>query len=412
VAAASYWPQSDKFGEAFAAGVAESQLPDAEKEAVIDRQRARGVAWQEAYDAAEEKAHYVSPDAPNISQTPPTPEELEKQKADQARYRAEEEERHRVEAAQRRLLPEILATPPAEIEARLAAAPLEECADEIVARALIRWMNGDAKRGPAIVEAMLQAHDPRGVLRKIAERDPIPLQFLLEWGILDPAGFKEWAPSLEREERRSLVVKAHAVLSAFAFPQDVRPIADWVNDYGEDGEIQTKNPVAFRWAEIDPGSALPWIWSHGGARAYGFAADEATSAGNRAANAYRAAVAAFDDYAVPIPDEILYMIMERWSSTDAAACARHGVRWCLRTRYYSQRRMIRLWTGFEDPDDGAVDDRHFGSLRIWAMRQPEQIRQWIRQEPLDEEVRTALLWLVDNAKGGFAPKGGRGRRMP
>ena len=68
---------------------------------------------------------------------------------------------------------------------------------------------------------------------------------------------------------------------------------------------------------------------------------------------------------------------------------------------FTKERMIRLWTGFEHPDDGAVDDRHYGSLRIWAMRKPEQMRKWIRSEPLDTDVRQALLWLVDHAKGGF-----------
>ena len=95
------------------------------------------------------------------------------------------------------------------------------------------------------------------------------------------------------------------------------------------------------------------------------------------------------------------MIMEQWSDTDAAACARHGTLWNLRTEIFTKRRMIRLWSGYEGPDDGSVDDRHFGSLRIWAMRKPEQMRQWIRTEPLDDDVRKALLWLVDHAKGGF-----------
>ena len=175
-----------------------------------------------------------------------------------------------------------------------------------------------------------------------------------------------------------------------------------MDDYADDdGDLEAKNPIVFCWAHFDPGNALPWIWSHGGVRAYGKAAELTVYSNNRGSNVFRAIFTTFDNYIVPIPDEILYTIMEQWSDTDAAACARHGVRWNLRTRLFTKKRMIRLWTGYEDPDDGAVDDRHFGSLRIWAMRKPEQMRQWVRAEPLDDDVRRALLWLVDHAKGGF-----------
>jgi hypothetical protein len=271
-----------------------------------------------------------------------------------------------------------------------------------VARALIRWMDGDAKRGPEIVESILQAYDPHGVLRKTSKLEPVPIEFLVEWAVLDSAGFREWVLP-EKQGRPGLVEKSRAVVQAFACRDGTEGILDGVNDSDdEDSDREERNAAAFYWAQIDPGNALPWIWSHGGVRTYGEAADSAVySDWNRGSNVRRAMLATLDHYVVPIPDEILYMMMEHWSGMDAAACARHGVRWCLRTGLFTKERMIRLWTAYEDPNDGAVDDRHFGSLRIWGMRKPKQMREWIRQEPLDNDVREALLWLVDHAKGGF-----------
>lgn len=327
---------------------------------------------------------------------------MAEQEADLAKQKAERDEGARKETAQGKFLLEILACAPTEIQARLSAAPPELWDESILARALIRWMDGDAKRGPEIVEFILHAHDPYGVLRKTSKREPVPIEFLLEWAILDSAGFKEWVLP-EKEGRPGLVEKSRAVVQAFAYRDGTNGILDSVDDSeDDDSDREHKNVAAFYWARIDPGNALPWIWSHGGVRTYGEAADSAVySDRKRGCNVLRAIFAAFDNYVVPIPDEILYMLMEEWSDTDAAACARHGVRWCLRTGFFTKKRMIRLWTGYEDPNDGAVDDRHFGSLRIWAMRKPKQVQEWIRREPLDNDVREALLWLVDHAKGGF-----------
>jgi hypothetical protein len=404
VAASDFCPETDRFAEAFSEGVAESSIPQAEKDRYIALQKARSAEWEAASDAAEQSTP-VRGELPSTQQPrPATPEQI----AEQAKQKAQQDEWKRKVAKRRELLLELLACPPAEIQARLSATAPGMGDEPVLARALIRWMDGNAERGPEIVEYILNASDPRGVLRKNSIREPVPIEFLFEWALLDSRGFKEWAlvkndQNGELEGRPGLREKSRAVVQAFAYRDGGTGILSSVTDFeDDDGDIQQKNVAAFYWAQFDPGNALPWIWSHGGVRAYGVAADFCVSSGHsRGPNVLRQIFAAFDNYVVPIPDEILYMIMEQWSETDAATCARHGVRWHLRTRMFSKARMIRLWTGYQDPDDGAVDDRHFGSLRIWAMRKPEQVREWIRSEPLDDDVRKALLWLVDHAKGGF-----------
>jgi hypothetical protein len=408
VAASDFWPEHDKFADAFSEGVAESALPQHERDRYIALQKARSAAWLAACDAAEKRTPFRGQlGQQTYEPTPPTPEQIAEQQAQQAKQKAEQNEWARKDAARRKFLLEILTCPPAEIRARLSAAPPEVCDEPIVARALIRWMDGDPRRGPEIVESILDLHDPQGVLRGISKLEPVPIEFLVEWAILDSAGFQKWAlvekegnQRGEKEGRPGLKEKSKAVAQAVAHRDDSEPILGWVEDFENDNR-EERNQAAFYWAQIDPGNALPWIWSHGGIRAYGEAAYNSVYSGNRGSNVFRAVFGVFDHYVVPIPDEFLYVIMEQWSDTDAAACARHGVHWNLRTGLFTKKRMIRLWTGYEDPNDGAVDDRHFGSLRIWAMRKPEQMRKWIRTEPLDDDVREALLWLVDHAKGGF-----------
>ncbi len=402
VAAADFWPESDKFAEAFSEGVAESKLPQREKDRYIALQKAKSKAWQAAYTAAEEKNPERGEFAEPAKQAPPlTPE----QEAGRAKEQTRQDEEARKEKALRKFVLEILACPPAQIRARLADAAPELWNDAILARALIRWMDGHAARGPEIVEGVLDLLDPQKILRENAKREPIPIEFLMEWALLDGEGCLKW--SLRKIEgdwkgQPGLKEKAPAVAQAILRRYDGGVLGSVHDGSDDDGNAEDKNAAAFYWAQIDPDNALPWIWSSGGLRAYGEAARSAVYDGEaRSSNVFRAIFVAFDSYVVPIPADDLTTIMEQWSDTDAAACARHGVRWNLRTRGFTKKRMIRLWSGYEGPYDGAVDDRHFGSLRIWAMRQPEQMRQWIRTEPLDDDVRKALLWLVDHAKGGF-----------
>ena len=396
-AGSSYWPGSDGFAKAFSAGVAQSSLAETEKERFITRQVEKSKAWWAAYEAAEEKTPYRGV-ITKSTQSPPPPELL----AAQDEWAKRRKEKALEEEEQRKLLMDFLSCPPMEIEARLKATPPGRWDETILARAMLRWMDGDPKRAPGIVEFVLQAHDPKGVFREISKREPIPIEFLLEWALLDRKGFMDWAviePDGRQMGRPGVSSKSFAVLNAFACRDDSEP---WAEDnlpmYGSEEEAW---PMAMNWACIDPETALPWIWSCGERFSFEDAVLESVDRSPEVgSNVLRAIFLTLDEYAVPIPADTLSNIMEEWSGVDAAACARHGVRWNLRTRIFSKQRMIRLWSGKEDPYDGTVDDRYFGSLRIWASRKPEEARKWIRTEPLDNDAREALLWLVDHAKAG------------
>jgi len=410
VAASNFWPRDGSFADAFSEGVAKSALPQKEKDRYIALQKAKAEEWETAQEKAEGRTPGSESGNSNYQPQPPTAEDL----AQQAASQAYQDEQTRKAEAQRKFVLEILACPPAEVRARLAAAGPDVWDDAVVARALIRWMDGDAGRGPEIVETVLDLVDPQGILRKTSTLEPIPIEFLMEWALLDFAGFRAWVlvdkPDGDKNQkvaRPGLEARTKAVLQAI----DFRDGGEWmggVSDNLDEGNYDNKdaeknNEAALCWAEIDPENALPWIWAHGGLRMYGEATDSAVylRAGRRGANVERAIFATIDHLVVPIPEDPLSMIMEEWSTVDAVACARHGVRWCLRTGYFTKKRMIREWSGYESPWDGSVDDRHYGSLRIWAVRKPEEMRKWIRTEPLDEDVRKALLWLAAHAKGGF-----------
>jgi hypothetical protein len=417
VAASYFWPESDHFAEEFARGLADSMLPEPEKARFTKLQEERSAAWEKAYQAADKLTPHRGSFGPGNIQSsppsPPTPAEI----AQREKYRAERAEYDRRKAARHAFLLGILATPPLEIQARLTQAGPEIWDNEpLLARALIRWMDGKAERAPEIAKFVLDTVDPQEFLRTVSKREPLPLEFVVEWGLLDSANHENWTmqqPAPEALKGRSVTFKNWAVVQALAF-RDNKEISGWVSDdWPADGDLVSANPMEFHWVNFDPGNALPWIWSHGGVRTYVEAASKAVYGWRtKGSNVYRSIFRVLDESPIPIPDDPLYMIMEQWSDTDAAGTARHGVRWNLRVKLYPKSRMIRLWTGYVEPGDGAVDDRHFGSLRIWAMRRPEEMRAWIRSEPLDEDVREALLWLVDHAKGGYQPRTNDGPPIP
>ena len=403
-AGSNFWPQSDAFALAFSEGVAQSDLPQAEKDRFTARQEAKSKDWSAAYDAVEKKTPYDGVIRDSSKEPPPAPPPSKEVREMLEDLDTERKAKDLHEQALREFLLEILACPPTEIQAKLRASPVEPLDEMVLARAMIRWMDGKPQRGPEIVDFVLRAHDPTGAFREFSTREPIPIEFLLEWALLDRKGFKEWA-ILEKDQngnqkgRPGLSRKSFAVLHAFAYRDDSKA---WLEDFAyPSGPREEEDEMAMNWARIDPSTALPWIWSRGGYLSFEDAAEDSTNGHSEiGCNVLRAIFATHDDYAVPIPGRALSNMMEEWSDVDAAACARHGVRWNLRTRVFSKERLINLWNGYEDPYDGTVDDRCFGSLRIWAMRKPDEMRKWIHTEPLDNDVREALLWLVENAKGG------------
>lgn len=116
----------------------------------------------------------------------------------------------------------------------------------------------------------------------------------------------------------------------------------------------------------------------------------------------------------PIPDEQSTCIMEDWPGIDVGEAARFAVTWHLAARKWAQKNpgihsythdsehLINVWSGKANPIDGCMDDRAYGALRKWAVCQPAEMREWIATLE-DAEIRAALLWLLENARGGFEP---------
>lgn len=385
VAASTFWPPSAAFATGFYRGVKESTLPATEKDritaALISRSAALGKAskstWIGSFD--------IGPEGPETAD--PQPERTSEEQ------RAEE---------RRRFLLEILACPPAEVESRLAQAPPVVWQDEfLLARALIRWMDGKASRGFQIFDFVMDTADPHAVMRFTSQKEPIPLEFLAEWALLDFDNLLNWANAVP-SGRPGAYVKSEAVLTTFAWRLGVAR-QDEMTDPSDDSEDpDTILELLTQWAQLDPEVALPFIYSHGAVRTYGELAPDAMH-WRWSSNVKRSYIRRLEEGPIPLPGQQLSYLMETWTHIDAAATARHGVGWCLRTKYFTQKRLAQVWSGNGSPFDGSVDDRLYGSLRVWAMRRPEEMRAWIRAEPLPEDVRTALLWLVDHAKGGFQP---------
>ena len=97
------------------------------------------------------------------------------------------------DAGMRAELLALLAAPPEQIPVMLKW-PGEPWKDVAFPRALIRWLNGDARNAPQSVERILNEYDPRHYYRDDgAVMEVIPTEFLVEWAILDRAGFMAWA---------------------------------------------------------------------------------------------------------------------------------------------------------------------------------------------------------------------------
>jgi hypothetical protein len=92
-------------------------------------------------------------------------------------------------------------------------------------------------------------------------------------------------------------------------------------------------------------------------------------------------------------------IMEQWGDIDVGEAARYGLDFMLESGYAPREELIKLFSGDDEfSSDADMVDRTFCCLRVWAVTKPEEMRAWLANMK-DEEMRTALTWLLENPWG-------------
>jgi hypothetical protein len=182
--------------------------------------------------------------------------------------------------------------------------------------------------------------------------------------------------------------------------------------YSKKDKDWDNEPLYTAWAEVDPQTALQTALRRRGREFYSICADAALSAQELRRHQRRKLLQVIRSISVPIDEVCAVGIMEELGAYDVVAAAQYGVEWFRQVRAspprdrdpieYDKDRLIRVWSGKEDPYDGCMDDRTYGCLRVWAFFDPDEMRRWVKNQQ-DPEIRRALLWLVDHPNGAEPP---------
>lgn len=361
---AHFWPGSDSFAQYFVSGMSKSGVPEDKKQRLAERAQLVKGDWQVSREKLRDKMH--------------TPEAMLSRKPKEGEWST---------SAFQTTLIQLLAATPAEIEEYVMSRPFQEIDKVLFGRAMARWIDGDPAKCQSFVQRWWDHLEPE-ILPADFDRDAalnsLPLEFWLEWARLDRVGLLELHG--ERDFRGLLNLDIAILITA---PPD-------------EGGIGA-NEVAAMW---HPESAFTQAWANGGPDGLGdlvtsLAAGHAISPDEPPPNFLRMYAQVLAEYKVPPSGEGATMLLECLSGVDAEATARYGMWWMLTTRVPGRNRLIRTFTGYEDPGDASVEDRTYGALRIWSARRPEAVRAWIASEPtFDGEMKSALNWLVDHAVEG------------
>lgn len=92
--------------------------------------------------------------------------------------------------------------------------------------------------------------------------------------------------------------------------------------------------------------------------------------------------------------------MEQWGDLDIGEAAQFGVNLLLTDLQASRKDLLATLRGSTPPqlDDG-IWDRTFCALRVWAVVRPTEMKKWIATQE-DEDLRSALTWLLEHPWGG------------
>jgi hypothetical protein len=287
----------------------------------------------------------------------------------------------------------LLAASPEEIPGMLKW-PNEPSQGVTFPRALIRWMNSDARKAPQIVERILDVYDPRRYYRREdALMDVIPAEFLVEWAILDRAGFMAWAGENSRGRRASAV---YLTVMPKESESEVTSKTWELRNKGSKSEFDKL------WITLDPQSALPWLSRHDDSNIDNALDDLWRS--DPPANYWRSVIAAHTEGARRGGGNEAWGVTTAWAPIDFAAMVKqYGLPWCLRSGEFKKSDVPRMFSNRQAIKSESGLSNTLSALRTWAILRPKEMRAWIDGETFPSDLREALLWLLDNATGGKGP---------
>ena len=287
----------------------------------------------------------------------------------------------------------LLAASPEQISGTLKW-PGEPWKDVTFSRALIRWMNGDAMKARQILERILDAYDPRRYYRDdSAVMDVIPAEFLVEWAILDRAGFIAWAGQHSRGWR------AYAVLMAVVPKENEREAASWLQQLRDKAQKSKFHELSIT---LDPHRALTRPSRYGDESDIGTALDDLWRS-DPPANYWRSAISPYIKLDRCSGTNEAWGVTTTWAPVDFIGMVkRYGLPWCLRYEEFEESQVPRMFSNREAMANESGLRNTVSALRTWAILRPKEMRGWIDSETFSSDLRTALLWLLDNASGGIA----------
>jgi hypothetical protein len=286
---------------------------------------------------------------------------------------------------------ELLRTPPAEIAGKITW-PKGPTDDPLYARALVRWMDGDATKAPRIVEQALDVYDPKRFYRGQTELlEIIPVEFLAEWARLDREGFITW----QQKEWRGW--RAQAVFRSLAPAKDGARYHDYSNFSESRGEEFQK-----LWLQLDPGRAMPGLQGQEGADSSIYRALDNLARSDSPANYWRAQIPPYLRRTECPGVNEAWSVTRVWAKVDFRGMVTdYGFPRCLCTDEFKREDLPGILTNRVPLPRDSGTRVTLSALRVWAVLRPAEMEAWITSSMFEAPLREALSWILKNAEGGF-----------
>ena len=287
----------------------------------------------------------------------------------------------------------LLSAPPDEI-AGLIQWPGRPWDDITLPRAMIRWMNGDAKKAPQIIEHVLDAYDPQGFYRSDSETMRIiPTGFLVEWAIVDRASLLHWV------EIGRMGWRAEAVRMAIGAPPSDEEFFRFRQRL--DGEAELPK-ARLLWLALNPGGALARSYRYRDDLDLDEALDDLWRDGPPANYWRRAIVPLIENKQLGSSNEA-WGVTTVWGPVDFAdMVTNYGMRWCLSGNDFKKEKLPGMLMNRQALENDSGLRHTLSALRTWAILRLKEMRTWMDTQLFEPGIREALVWLMENARGGFA----------